>query len=56
MSPVHLRGSRTISIQGDRLQISEARRKQTSQFEIVVYSLARFSTQFKKKNFKFYLQ
>ena len=53
ISLVHLRGSRTISIQGERLQISEARRKQTSEFEIVVNSFACFSTQLKKKKGSF---
>ena len=39
--------SATISIHEQRLQISEAGRKQKSQFEIVFKSLARFSTQFR---------
>ena len=43
----------TISFHEGRLQISEAGRKQKSQFEIAFKSVARFSTQFRaKESFK----
>ena len=52
---MYLTGSGTISIHKELLQISEAGRKQASQFEIVFKSLARFSTQFRvKESFKIY--
>ena len=51
-----LTGSQTISFHEEWLQISEADRSKTSQFEIVFKSLARFSTQLKvKENFKLLL-
>ena len=46
---VCLKGSATISIHEERLQISEAGRNQTNQFKIVFKSLARFGAQFRVK-------
>ena len=54
ISFVCLKGSRTISIHEERLQISEAGRKQTNQFQIVFKSLACLSTQSKRKFYLLY--